>query len=92
MCTWLAENSSQLKPMLAPSATSISPFLQDRIVLRPMNTPLPIAIPRLVSPFASSRQLSSMTTLSPILILCGCRITTFCPNTTLRPQAPSSEG
>ena len=46
--TRLAENSSQLKPMLAPSAISMSPFLHDRIVLRPMKTPLPIRMPRLV--------------------------------------------
>ena len=45
--TRLAENTSQLKPMFAPSPSSMSPFLHDRIVLRPMNTPLPIAMPRL---------------------------------------------
>ena len=42
-----------------------------------MNTPLPMVMPRLVSPLASSRQLSSITTLSPIRILCGWRSTTF---------------
>ena len=47
MRTRLAENISQLKPMLAPSSRSMSPFLHDRIVLRPMNTPLPIVMPRL---------------------------------------------
>ena len=45
MRTRLAENISQLKPMLAPSARSMSPFLHDRIVLRPTNTPLPIVMP-----------------------------------------------
>ena len=69
MLTRLAEKISQLKPMFAPSASSMSPFLQERIVFRPMKTPLPIEIPRLVSPFASIRQLSSITTLSPIRIL-----------------------
>ena len=49
--------------MLAPSASSMSPSLHDRIVLRPTKTPLPMRMPRLVVPFASSRQLSSMTTL-----------------------------
>ena len=32
--------------MLAPSARTMSPFLQERIVLRPMKTPLPIVMPR----------------------------------------------
>ena len=45
--TRLAENTSQLKPRLAPSASSMSPFLHDRIVLRPMNTPSPMRMPRL---------------------------------------------
>ena len=40
MRTRLAEKISQLKPMFAPSASSMSPFLHDRIVFRPMNTPL----------------------------------------------------
>ena len=43
--TRLAEKISQLKPMFAPSAISMSPFLHERIVLRPMNTPLPIVMP-----------------------------------------------
>ena len=38
----------------------MSPFLHDRIVLRPTKTPLPILMPALASPFASSRQLSSI--------------------------------
>ena len=46
--------------MFAPSSSSMSPFLHDRMVLRPMNTPLPMVMPRLVSPLASSRQLSSI--------------------------------
>ena len=49
-------------------------------------------MPRFVSPLASIRQLSSMTTSSPMRILCGCRSTTFCPKTTLRPHEPSSSG
>src|SRR5437899_3049966 len=92
MVTRLAENTSQLKPMFAPSASSMSPFLHDRIVLRPMNAPAPIRMPRLVSPFASIRQLSSTTTLLPMWILCGWRNTTFWPKTTLRPHEPSSSG
>ena len=35
MATRLAENTSQLKPMLAPSAISMSPFLQERIAVAP---------------------------------------------------------
>ena len=58
--TRLAENTSQLKPRFAPSASSMSPFLHDRIVLRPMNTPSPMRMPRFDSPFASIRQLSSI--------------------------------
>ena len=51
--TWTreAEKISQLKPMLAPSSISMSPFLQLRIVFRPMKTPLPISSPRLSRPF-----------------------------------------
>src|SRR5262249_33836099 len=90
--TRLAENTSQLKPMFAPSPSSMSPFLHDRIVLRPTKTPSPIRIPALVSPFASSRQLSSTTTLLPMWILCGWRRTTCWPKTTLRPHEPSSRG
>ena len=75
-----------------PSASSMSPFLHDRMELRPMNTPEPMRMPVFVSPFASTRQLSSMTTLSPMWILCGCRRTTFCPNTTFRPHDPRSAG
>ena len=37
MVTRLAEKSSQLKPMFALSAISMSPFLQDRIVFRPID-------------------------------------------------------
>ena len=70
----------------------MSPFLHERIVLRPTNTPSPIRMPRFDSPFASSRQLSSITTLLPMWILCGCRRTTFWPKTTLRPHDPSSHG
>ena len=66
MLTRLAENTSQLKPMFAWSPMSMSPFLHDRMVLRPMKTPSPIRIPWLDSPFASMRQLSSMTTLLPM--------------------------
>ena len=66
MVTRLAENSSQLNPMFARSAMSMSPFLHDRMVLRPMNTPSPMRMPRFDSPFASSRQLSSITTLLPM--------------------------
>ncbi len=44
----------------------MSPFLQLRIVLRPRNTPRLSVMPRLVVPFASRQQLSSMTTLSSI--------------------------
>ena len=51
------------------SASSISPFLQDRMVLRPMNTPLPMRMPAFEVPLASIRQLSSMTTLSAMRIL-----------------------
>ena len=51
-----------------------------------MKTPLPMVMPRLASPFASIRQLSSITTLSPIRILCGWRSTTFWPKITFRPQ------
>ena len=47
--------------------------------MRPTKTPLPIVMPRLPSPFASIRQLSSITTLSPMRILWGCRSTTFWP-------------
>ena len=54
--TRLAEKISQLKPMLAASASSMSPFLHERIVLRPTNTPLPIRMPWFESPLASRRQ------------------------------------
>src|SRR5262245_4727841 len=63
--TRLAENTSQLNPMFAPSASSMSPFLHERMVFRPTNTPPPMRMPAFASPFASSKQLSSMTTLSP---------------------------
>ena len=92
MVTRLAEKTSQLKPTFAPSATSISPFLHDRMLFLPTKTPLPIVMPRLPSPFASIRQLSSITTLSPIRILWGCLSTTFWPKMTFRPQAPRSDG
>ena len=55
--------------MFTPSSSVMSPFLQDRMLLRPMKTPLPIVMPLFVSPFASSRQLSSITTSSPMRIL-----------------------
>src|SRR6516164_9854484 len=55
MLTRLAENTSQLKPRFAASPMSISPFLHDRIVLRPMKAPSPIVMPRLLVPLASSR-------------------------------------
>ena len=58
----------------------------------PTNTPLPIVMPALAVPFASSRHWSSIITLSPMRILCGCRNTTFWPKITFRPQAPSSVG
>jgi hypothetical protein len=70
----------------------MSPFLHDKIVFLPMKTPVPMLMPRLPEPFASSRQLSSITTSLPMRILCGCRRTTFCPKTTLRPHAPRSIG
>jgi hypothetical protein len=66
MRTWLAEKISQLNPTLAPSASSMLPFLHERIVLRPMKTPFPILMPVFVVPFASISQLSSMTTSSPM--------------------------
>ena len=47
----------------------MSPFLHERIVLRPTNTPLPMRMPAFDSPFASIRQLSSITTLSAMLNL-----------------------
>src|SRR6185503_19689785 len=56
-CTRLAEKISQLNPMLTPSASSILPFLHERIVLRPMNAPLPMRMPVFDSPLASIRQL-----------------------------------
>ena len=71
--------------MLASSSMTMSPFLQLRIVLRPMNTPLPIVMPWLSVPFASRQHASSMTTLSPMWILCGCRSVTLAPKATLRP-------
>ncbi len=92
MRTRLAEKTSQLNPMFAPSASSMSPFLHDRMVFRPTKTPLPIRMPALLSPFASIRQLSSMTTLSPMWILWGWRSDTFWPKTTFRPHEPSSNG
>ena len=71
----------------------MSPFLHDRMRVPPDEHAAADRDARgCVSPFASSRQLSSITTLSPMRILCGCRSTTFCPKTTLRPQAPSSDG
>ena len=87
-----AEKISQLNPMLARSSITMSPFLQLRMVLRPTNTPLPIWMPWLSVPLASRQHRSSITTLSPMWILWGCRSVTLTPNTTLRPTDPSSIG
>ena len=87
-----AEKISVLNPMLASSSTTMSPFLQLRIALRPRNTPLPIRMPSLSVPFASRQQPSSMTTLSAMWILCGWRSTTPAPKATPRPHEPSSQG
>ena len=56
------------------------------------NTPLPMTMPRLSVPLASRQHWSSMTTLSPMAILCGWRSVTLAPNTTLRPTVPSTSG
>ena len=48
--------------------------------------------PAIVGPLGVEADRSSMTTLSPITILCGWRTITFTPNTTLRPTPPRISG
>ena len=78
--------------MLASSSSKMSPFLQLRIVLRPTNAPRLIEMPWFVVPFASRQHWSSMTTLSSISILCGCRRMMLHPNATFFPTRPRING
>ena len=62
-----------------PSSSTMSPSLVVTMVWRPRKTPLPIVMPSLVAPFASSTQPSSTTTSFPMRILCGWRSVTSVP-------------